>query len=52
MDDYLPQVFCPVCCTLQDSPGWGAQGFECPTCHTKFEVNLEPAKVAEHALYG
>jgi hypothetical protein len=50
--EFLPIVYCPVCCTPQDSPGFGNQGFSCTNCESTFTVLLVPHKVAAHSITG
>lgn len=45
-------LMCPVCSTPIDATEWGHQEHDCPNCTTKFTVDLDRAKVAEHAMYG
>ena len=50
--EFLPIVYCPVCCTPQDSPGFGNQGFNCTNCESDFTVLLVAHKVAAHSITG
>lgn len=50
--EFLPIVYCPVCCTPQDSEGFGAREFTCTNCESVFSVVLEASKVAAHSITG
>ena len=50
--EFLPIVYCPVCCTPQDSEGFGAREFTCTNCESEFSVVLVAEKVAAHSITG
>lgn len=50
--EFLPIVYCPVCCTPQDALGFGAQEFKCTNCESDFTVFLVAEKVAAHSITG
>lgn len=43
-------LFCPTCCTNDDSYQWGLNRMTCTNCETEYAVMVEPAKVAAHSI--
>lgn len=43
-------LFCPLCNSTVDATGWGVHYYECSTCETSFDVDLDPEKVKKHSV--
>lgn len=45
-------LFCPVCTSVQDAEKWGPQEHTCSNCETVYSVDVDPVKIAAHAIVG